>query len=69
MGNIEAKQRKFSLIARNQGGVGEILLPSAAASFRKLPPPAACGGFVVFGFSPQALLVIFSGRKMEGGGY
>ena len=34
MGNIEEKRRKFAINARNQGGIGEILLPSASASFR-----------------------------------
>ena len=43
LGNYEEKQRKIGLNGRNQGGMGEILLPSASVSFRGRPwTSAAC---------------------------
>ena len=64
MGDIEEKQRKFALNARSQGGIGEILLPSASVSFHQLPPTAAaCGGFVIVGFNFAAVLVVLLGGR------
>ena len=37
LGNYEERQRKTGLNGRNQGGVGEILLPPAAADVRGHP--------------------------------
>ena len=62
MGNIEEEQMKFNLNARNQGGIGEILLPPAPASFRGQRIAVVS---LFTDFTPCAALVIF-GRKMWG---
>ena len=49
-GNYEENGSKNGLNGRNKGGIGQILLPSASASFRQLPRPVGRGGFVNFGF-------------------
>ena len=63
-GNYEEKTRKIGLNGRNQGAMGEILLPSASVSFRQLPQLADCGGFVVAAFFyPAGGVGIFSGGR------